>query len=218
MGTLNTETCGRIRLLMTCVAVSIGTVLTGCAAPPVQYYPDAEQAIEDEVGSAPPPGSAVVEFTTNSVAIAVFQRRVGDKLCEPESEDMVARVRRREMLPASVQRFHGLANFMSLGNLNRIEKLPRTKITHYPAGQAIAFAATTYTNDASCGPLFLRFTPEEGKRYVLSTDLQDHICRLSIQALDEASQARPVKHSRWRCVKPFLGIGKPTLIGPNEIN
>jgi hypothetical protein len=218
MGTLNAETCGRIRLLMSCVAVAIGAALTGCAAPPVQYYPDAEQAIEDEVGSAPPPGSAVVEFTTNSVAIAVFQRRVGDKLCEPESEDMVARVRRREMLPASVQRFHGLANFMSLGNLNRIEKLPRTKITHYPAGQAIAFAATTYTNDASCGPLFLRFIPEEGKRYSLSTDLQDHICRLSIQALDEASQARPVKHSRWHCVKPFLGFGKPTLIGPNEIN
>ncbi|WP_147326284.1 hypothetical protein [Hydrogenophaga borbori] len=215
---MNAETFGRIRPLMTCVAVSIGAVLTGCAAPTVQYYPDAEQAIEDEVGSAPPPGSAVVEFTTNSVAIAVFQRRVGDKLCEPESEDIAARVRRREMLSASVQRFHGLANFMSLGNLNRIEKLPRTKITHYPAGQAIAFAATTYINDASCGPLFLRFTPEEGKHYSLSTDLQDHICRLSIQELVETEQARPVKHSRWWCSKPFLGIGKPRLIGPDEIN
>lgn len=76
---MNAETCGRIRLLMSCVVFSASTVLTGCAAPPVQYYPDAEQAIEDEVGSAPPPGSAVVEFTTNSVAIAVFQRRVGDQ-------------------------------------------------------------------------------------------------------------------------------------------
>lgn len=215
--TMNTETFGRIRLLMACVVFSASTVLTGCAAPPVQYYPDAEQAVEDEVASAPPPGSAVVEFTTNSAAIAVFQQRVGDKLCEPESEDIVARVRRREIPSAAMQSFHGLANFLSLGNLERIEKLPKTKITHYPAGQAIAFAATTYITDASCGPLFLRFTPEEGKRYSLSADLQGRICRLSIQELDETAQAHPVKHSRWRCAKPFLGIGKPTLIGPDEI-
>ncbi len=36
--------------------------------------------------------------------------------------------------------------------------------------------------------------------------------------LGSDGQARPVKHSRWWCSKPFLGIGKPRLIGPDEIN
>lgn len=215
--TMNAETLGRIRLLTTCIAFAFGAALTGCATPPAQYYPDAEQAIEDEVGATLSPGTAVVEFTTNAAAIAVFQQRVGDKLCEPESQHIAARVRRREIPSAAMQSFHGLANFMSLGNLDRIEKLPRTKIAHYPADQTIAFAATTHITDASCGPLFLRFTPQDGKRYSLSMDLQGRTCRLNIQEFDGSAQARSVKHSRWRCNEGLLGIGKPTLIGPDEI-
>lgn len=215
--TVNTDTFGRIRLCTTYMACTIAAALTGCAAPPAQYYPDAQQAVEDEVGAAPSPDSATVEFTTNSAAIAVFQQRVGDKLCEPDTEQVAASVRRREIPSDTMKNFRGLANFLSLGALDRIEKLPRTKIVHYPPGEPIAFAATTHITDASCGPLFLRFTPQAAKRYALSMDLQGRTCRLSIQELDEAAQARPVKHSRWWCGKPFLGIGKPKLIGPMEI-
>lgn len=214
---MNTETFSWIKLFAACMAFGTSAVLTGCAAPPAQYYPDAEQVIEEESGAAPPPGSAIVVFTTNSAAISVFQQRAGDKLCETESQQLVARVRRREVPSAAVQNFHGLANFMSLGGLERMEKLPRTKIAYYPAGQAIAFAATTYITNASCGPLFLQFTPQEGKRYSLSMDLNGQTCRLSIQEPDGSAQARPVKHSRWWCSAGFLGLGKPTLIGPNEI-
>lgn len=215
---MDTETSEQTRLLKACAAFVAAAALLGCAAPPAQYYPDAEQAIEDEVGAAPPTGSAIVEFTTNSAAVAVFQQRVGDKLCEPDAQHVAASVRRRE-IPSEVQQsLRGLANFMSLGALNQIEKLPKTKITHYPANQPIAFAATTHITDATCGPLFLQFTPQAAKRYSLSMDFNGQSCRLDIRELDESAQARPVKHSRWRCAKGFLGIGKPTLIGPDEIN
>lgn len=193
-------------------------MLTGCAAPPVQYLPDAEQVIEGQGDATPPAGSATLEFTTNSAAIAVFQQRVGEQLCEPESQHVAARVRRREVPSFETKHFHGLVNFMSLGALGRIEKLPRTKIAHRPADQPIAFAATSHITDAASGPVFLRFTPQAAKRYSLSMDLQGQICRLSIQELDESAQARPVKHSRWRCHKALLGFGKPTLDGPDEIN
>lgn len=215
---MNIDTFERISRLTICMACAAAAVLTGCATPPVQYLPDAEQVIEGQGGAAPPAGSATLEFTTNSAAIAVFQQRVGEQLCEPESQNVVASVRRREVPSFGIKNFHGLANFMSLGALDRIEKLPRTKIAHYPADQPIAFAASSHITDASCGPMFLRFTPQAAKRYSLSMDLQGQSCRLGIQELDESAQARPVKHSRWRCHKSLLGIGKPTLDGPDEIN
>ena len=215
---MDTKTFDQTRLLKACAACSIVAALLGCAAPAAQYYPDEEQAIEDEVGAALPPGSAIVEFTTNSAAVAAFQQRVGDKLCEPDAQHIAARVRRREIPSEVQQNFRGLANFLSLGALAQIEKLPKTKIAHYPANQPIAFAATAYITDGTCGPLFLQFTPQAAKRYSLSMDFNGQSCRLGIREMDESTQTRPVKHSRWRCAEGFLGIGKPTLIGPDEIN
>jgi hypothetical protein len=216
---MNIETTGRIRRLTICLACAVAAAaLTACASSPVQYLPDAEQVTQGPAGDEPPPGSATLEFTTNSAAISVFQERVGDQLCEPDSQQLAARVRRREVPSASIQNFRGLANFMSFGALDRIEKLPRTQIAHYPAGQPIAFAASVHITDGSCGPLFLRFTPQEAKRYSLSMDLNGKICSLNVRELDETAQALPVKHSRWRCLKPVWGFGKHTLVGPNEIN
>ena len=78
------------------------------------------------------------------------------------------------------------------------------------------------TSFVCCGPVYLRFQPEAGRRYRVQFEQEDRVCDarvLDVTAAGstaEAAMPAGVAYSRWLCTEGFMGIGMNEVIGYRE--
>lgn len=199
-------------------------ILGGCTIPP-KYAPESEQLVNGEENAVPEKGFAVVEVTTNTLERASFQRNVKGELCSKESWELMARVEKKRIMPDYEKGARGVAAVMSLGLSTVLDPrnnvLPFIAITKQKANEELILRASSYINGGnhttSCGPVYLKFTPEEMRHYQIQFVREDKFCRVVLSEKTALDDKKAVQHSRWSCTEPFKHIGEPEAYNIREI-
>lgn len=213
------------------VITLIFTVLVSGCANEIKYKEDKDQVKTglDLMNKEIPKNKALLEFTTNTIEPATLFKQVGDELCNPEKKVALSRVQRQRELTGVENTTAGALNIATLGLLKLIgdprdNKTPVSHSLHIESGKEIILQSssnsTTQTGNGwvtkSCGPIFMKFIPEEGQHYKISFINASDKCNAILIKGTDINPTIP-NHTRWSCAKGFMGIGGGEIIGLREI-
>lgn len=204
--------------------------LGGCASE-VKYKKDADQykagleLVQNEI----PKQKAILEFTTNTDIPATLTEQGGDNLCKPDQKKFIARVQRQQEISKLEDSVASIMNVASLGLVKalgdpRDNKTPVVHYSYIDADKELILQASSYAMrqsaggwiSHSCGPLFMKFTPREGKRYKIAFTTLGDKCTSSLTEIEDSAEIIP-RHTLWSCTKPVMGLGGDEVIGLTEI-
>lgn len=214
----------------TCLLASL-LALTGCASQKVAYLPDEQQRTQQGPAlDLPQERKAVVEFSTDFYAPTYFERMAEGEQCRFLDGKALASVRRKRQTGAGEEAVGTVANVLTLGLAGlfdpRNSKEPHVFVQEFEAGRELRLRTRSFAvvNNVSqsCGPVYLRFVPEAGRRYRVQFEQEDRLCDARVLdvtgAVISADAAGPsgVPYSRWRCTEGIMGIGMNEVVGYQE--
>lgn len=212
------------------ITIAISFVLCGCASE-VKYKEASDQykvgleLLEKEI----PAGKSLLEFTTNTSIAATLMKQVGPDLCKPENKTAIARVQRQLEVSKVEDSVVGIMNVATLGLVKalgdpRDNKTPVSWYSYIDSDKEILLQSSSYYMSqsgnswasGSCGPLYMKFVPKEGKHYKISFLTMGDSCSAALTQIENPEPVIP-KHARWSCTKPVMGVGGGELIGLKEL-
>lgn len=205
-------------------------VLDGCSTQ-VKYKDDTSQYKEglELLQKDIPAGKSILEFTTNTEISATLVEQEGENLCKPEKKRTIARVQRQREISDAESSAVDVMNVLSLGLVKalgdpRNNKTPVSHISYIDSEKEIILNSSSYVMNqvaggwvsSSCGPLFIKFTPKEGRRYKINFLTLGSGCASLLTNVENSKQSVP-GHAQWSCTKPVMGLGGNEIIGFKEI-
>jgi hypothetical protein len=210
--------------------IVVCSLISGCAST-IKYKPESSQYKlgEEILYSEIPKSKSVLEFTTNTVINATLAMHNGADPCKPDKLENLSRVQ-RQIESSELNDFAiGLVNVLTLGMVKKLgdPRDNKTPVSHYiylESGKDTTLQSSSYSLNqtaggwvsSSCGPIFMKFTPEQGRRYKISFNTTDGGCFSTLTQLENGIEIFP-RHSRWSCTKPTMGVGGNQVIGFKEI-
>lgn len=214
------------------IALKISAVLalfflTACAQPPVVYLPAEKQRVAQDVElNVPAAQKAAIEFSIDTYENATFAKVTDGKLCQGATERKPVVVTRARDMPQSEDNVRKVAAVLSLGLTNlwdpRNGSTPHVMVREFEAGQELIWNASSYllkpdNTSVSCGPLYLKFTPQGGRRYRMNfVRGGGAACHVELLDITEPAVSQGVDHARWGCSPSFLGVGGGAVSGYRE--
>lgn len=214
--------------MKTWIQLSLYTLLfasvAGCAFTP-DYYPDNEQPVQGAENRTASPGFATLEFTTNTFESTSFTQQQGEDLCKPTERKLAAMVNKKRHLSTAERSANGLGSILTFGLTDKLNasyvNSPHTSVQKFKANTPVILNAESQLNDGrtvtKCGPVFVKFIPEDQKRYRVEFLRSQNTCGMAITELKTDSLVTRTPHSRWTCSKGFFGIGGDQIEGLVEI-
>ncbi|PIF39682.1 hypothetical protein CLV01_1470 [Delftia sp. 60] len=219
------------RGMHTACLLASALALASCASQKVAYLPDEQQRTQQGTAlDLPQERKAVVEFSTDFYAPTYFERMAEGEQCRFLGGKALASVRRMRQTGAGEEAVGTVANVLTLGLAGlfdpRNSKEPHVFVQEFEAGRELALRARSFAvvNNVSqsCGPVYLRFVPEAGRRYRVQFEQEGRVCDARVLNVDvagstaEAAVPAGVSYSRWLCTEGFMGIGMNEVIGYRE--
>ena len=219
----------KTRSISKCFIVCSIIALTGCAttAPPTRYLPDSEQKTQGNLTDAPAKGKFVVEFTTNTDETASFTEYKGGTVCVPEERTRIASVGRQRILEETEKNMRTLGAVLSLGLTKIVD--PRTEFNkqfhvvakEYDMRETFVTVSSSFANlgnqTISCGPVFVKFWPEEGQRYRVNFLRTGGQCGAELTQASNGTYTPVARRASWFCSASFLGVGGGEIINYREL-
>lgn len=202
-------------------------LLVGCAQPPVKYLPDEKQLrTTGPALDVPAEQKSTVEFTTNTFEPTKFEYLDGGKKCSFNGDRAIGTLQRARDMDGNEKFLLNASAVVSLGLTTlfdpRNQKTPHTVVNEVAAGEAVTVQVGSSlfngNTSKSCGPLYLRFTPEGGARYQVNFIGGGATCNVDLKDITTVSEPKRVKHARWLCTKSFFGAGGNEAIAYQELN
>jgi hypothetical protein len=210
----------------TAILCFLALLVSGCATNSSwRYLDDKDQLTSGVKDEAPLPNKAHLVITTNSWLQASFYTYKGGDLCKPNQKNLIATVARHGYYDGQgAEAVNATRAVLSLGLTKMVEGDPRKpKIPHiftYEINSAddLIIEVSSFGRDGnttqSCGPLFVKLFPENGKRYQLSMNMDNGRC-IAIPSI-LSTVATPIKYASWSCSPSFMGVGGGEISGYRE--